>query len=305
MKSTKIILKVLLVTILVLLLVNATTSALGVAPPPSDPPNQAPRAVISSPRSGTNGIEGDLIIFDGRASYDPEGSSLTFCWISSIEGVLSTSSYFLDTLSVGSHTITLRVRDSSGIYGYSSVWINMQGSIVYPPSPPDPSEWQLVTTRTISCTGTVDPYPYMYMKAQNTYKLYYRFIDNLDQWKIENDCYGESNIAGFTNAFLPGWENSEIDTISDMWTDQGSSNVDYLWLTGGYGMQIYYSPPVEIENPGHISFRFTVTTHKFSPGSKVGTLLDWKWQHHSWAFDGLTGNEDSPWVWSYISLEKP
>lgn len=75
----------------------------------------APTAVIATPASGAEYVEGQNIIFSGSAT-DPEDGTLTgtsLAWSSSIDGSLGTGTMLTKSnLSVGAHTITLTATDS-------------------------------------------------------------------------------------------------------------------------------------------------------------------------------------------------
>ena len=74
------------------------------------PPNKAPAARIASilPDPATLG---ETVTFTGDA-YDTDGTVVSYCWTSSLDGDLSTEKTFSTTaLSLGTHTIGFRVRD--------------------------------------------------------------------------------------------------------------------------------------------------------------------------------------------------
>jgi hypothetical protein len=90
--------------------------------------NQAPTAAISSPGNGTSVVQGANVTFVGTGT-DPEqgslaGSSLT--WSSSIAGVLGTGvSLTTSSLAVGTHTITLTVRDAQNASHSTSITVTV------------------------------------------------------------------------------------------------------------------------------------------------------------------------------------
>ena len=91
-------------------------------------PNEIPTAAISSPVDGSAYDEGNLIVFVGSGT-DPEDISLrgtSLVWYSSIDGQIGTgSSFTVDTLTTGTHTITLAVFDSDGASGSALVSITV------------------------------------------------------------------------------------------------------------------------------------------------------------------------------------
>jgi len=92
------------------------------------PPNEIPTAAITSPVDASTYNEGNLIVFTGSGT-DPEDTNLkgtSLVWYSSIDGQIGTgSSFTVDTLSTGTHTITLAVFDSDGASGSASVSITV------------------------------------------------------------------------------------------------------------------------------------------------------------------------------------
>jgi hypothetical protein len=80
-------------------------------------PNKAPKITSISPVSGTTYVAGQIISFEASAQ-DPEDGQLpdgNLQWSSSIDGVIGTGALLqLDTLSIGTHLITLTAADSLG-----------------------------------------------------------------------------------------------------------------------------------------------------------------------------------------------
>lgn len=93
--------------------------------------NTPPTASITSPGLVIGVQEynkGNTVVFNGSGT-DTEDGNLTgtsLVWISSIDGEIGTGSYFtLDSLSEGTHTITLIATDSHGSTGSDSVSIKI------------------------------------------------------------------------------------------------------------------------------------------------------------------------------------
>jgi len=93
--------------------------------------NQIPTATITSPEDGATYNEGDIVIFDGSGA-DTEDKNLSgdsLVWNSSVDKQVGTGVTFtINSLSAGSHTITLTVFDSDGASGSASVSITVSGS---------------------------------------------------------------------------------------------------------------------------------------------------------------------------------
>ncbi len=92
----------------------------------STTPNVAPTVSISEPADGATYLEGDLINFAATAS-DAEDGDLTsaISWSSDLDGNLGAGAGGLSYLSVGTHTITAAVVDSSGAPGSDSITVEV------------------------------------------------------------------------------------------------------------------------------------------------------------------------------------
>ncbi|MEO8634420.1 MAG: PQQ-dependent sugar dehydrogenase [Gemmatimonadales bacterium] len=95
-----------------------TTATISITVAPFTPGNNPPTVAIASPAPGASVASGTAIILQGGAN-DPEdgplsGSALT--WSSSLDGVLGTgTTRTVDSLTAGSHTITLQAVDLGGV----------------------------------------------------------------------------------------------------------------------------------------------------------------------------------------------
>jgi hypothetical protein len=91
-------------------------------------PNQPPAVGITNPSDGATFDRETPVTFEGGA-IDPEDGVLTgsrLVWTSSIDDAIGTgSSFTLDYLSVGTHTITLTATDSGGISASDSISIEI------------------------------------------------------------------------------------------------------------------------------------------------------------------------------------
>lgn len=76
--------------------------------------NTVPKPVISSPGDGDLFDTRTPVDFDGSASSDQDLDPLSFHWLSSVDGYLSSNATFTRYLSEGSHRISLFVNDGHG-----------------------------------------------------------------------------------------------------------------------------------------------------------------------------------------------
>jgi hypothetical protein len=90
-------------------------------------------AVISSPTEGQSFLVTKAIQFDASSSSSPSGAPLSYAWRSSLAGALGTQRMFWQTLSAGSHTITLTVSDGVGPDGTATVNITVTTAVVNTP----------------------------------------------------------------------------------------------------------------------------------------------------------------------------
>lgn len=93
--------------------------------------NATPYAVIASPSDASTVIQGNNVTFSGTG-VDCEDGTLTgsnLTWTSSIDGALGTGTALsVSTLSVGTHTITLKATDSAGAYGTAKITLTVTAS---------------------------------------------------------------------------------------------------------------------------------------------------------------------------------
>ncbi|GAF81462.1 unnamed protein product, partial [marine sediment metagenome] len=88
-------------------------------------PNTAPVVSITAPADGLSVTEGTSVTFSGSAN-DTEDGDLTsiVSWSSDLDGIIgSAGSFSIDTLSVGTHTITASVTDTGGLSGSASITV--------------------------------------------------------------------------------------------------------------------------------------------------------------------------------------
>ncbi len=100
-------------------------------PDEDDTANLAPIAVISSPTNGSVHSGSRNILFVGRGVDDEDGAlnGASLIWSSQIDGQLGTGTDVFSTLSVGSHTITLKATDSDGATDTDTIAITVNATL--------------------------------------------------------------------------------------------------------------------------------------------------------------------------------
>ena len=97
------------------------------------PPNQPPTAAISQPADNSTIVQGSSVSFAGSGT-DPETGALSgasLVWTSSRDGQIGVgASFSTTTLSLGTHTITLKATDAQGAFGSAAITI----AVVPPPN---------------------------------------------------------------------------------------------------------------------------------------------------------------------------
>ena len=127
-------------------LTNSVTKQVTIPTPAS---NQSPTATITAPLNNSSFVQGATVTFAGTGQ-DPEDGALTggsLVWTSSINGQIGTGTGFsTTTLSVGTHTITLKATDSQAAFGTATRTIT-----ITPPAGNQPP----VAAFTFTCSATV------------------------------------------------------------------------------------------------------------------------------------------------------
>jgi subtilisin family serine protease len=97
--------------------------------------NTPPTVSISSPTPNSSFDSASPITFSGAASDQKDGNlTSSIIWSSSINGQIGTGGTISATLSVGTHTITAKVTDSSGSIGVAAVTVIVTSSTDVPPT---------------------------------------------------------------------------------------------------------------------------------------------------------------------------
>ena len=117
---------------------NEVTDYVDFDPWSNGPITEKPVAYIDS-ISPVPGVEGDSVSFSGHGTDD--GTVTDYEWRSDLDGILSTSTSFDAVLSVGTHTISFRVKDDY------DVWSD------------DASQFYEVRPRPVATIDSIDPNP--------------------------------------------------------------------------------------------------------------------------------------------------
>lgn len=93
------------------------------------PDSERPEVTITAPETGTFYGYGEAVTFAGSAE-DPEDGPLTgdaLEWESDLDGLLGSGGELtVDTLSSGSHVITLIATDSDGVRGTAKIGVRVE-----------------------------------------------------------------------------------------------------------------------------------------------------------------------------------
>lgn len=89
--------------------------------------NTRPVITIMSPASGSTVTPGTVLAFNGSALDAEDGNlSAAMIWTSNVDGLLGRGAAFARALSAGTHTITARAADSTGVKGYATITVTVQ-----------------------------------------------------------------------------------------------------------------------------------------------------------------------------------
>jgi hypothetical protein len=104
--------------------------------------NDPPTATITAPADGSVYSQRDTVFFEGSGS-DSDGVISAFEWSSNFDGVIGTTPSFNSTsLSVGMHTIGLKVTDNNGATDSTQINVNQTGYRVVWVSPSEGEEFK-------------------------------------------------------------------------------------------------------------------------------------------------------------------
>ncbi len=93
--------------------------------------NRDPVPLIDFPTTGSRFVPNEPIEFSSASSFDPDDDHITFRWISSEQGELSTSDSFVKTLIEGEHLITLEITDDFGSRNTTQISITVKPFLPY------------------------------------------------------------------------------------------------------------------------------------------------------------------------------
>ena len=102
-----------------------TKDTVSVEVSPTTTTNKAPKAkATANPKKV---LEGEVVLFDGSASSDDDGTIVSYAWSDEEANVLSTEQSFSHSFSVkGKHTITLKVTDDEGASNSTTVRVKVK-----------------------------------------------------------------------------------------------------------------------------------------------------------------------------------
>jgi hypothetical protein len=99
--------------------------------------NPPPTVTISTPANNTMFTAGDNVTFSGSADDEGSDISSSLSWSSSIDGPIGSGATFsVNTLAVGTHTVTASVVDTGGAPGSDTVQVVIEEDVGDPPSAP-------------------------------------------------------------------------------------------------------------------------------------------------------------------------
>ncbi len=86
--------------------------------PPLSGPNTAPQVTVNTPLNNSSYADGSMITFSGSATDLQDGNlTASLRWTSNLSGQIGTGGTFSQTLSAGTHQLTVAVTDSGGLSG--------------------------------------------------------------------------------------------------------------------------------------------------------------------------------------------
>ncbi|RKY83481.1 hypothetical protein DRQ09_10000 [candidate division KSB1 bacterium] len=187
--------------------------------------NNPPQVFIDNPADGSSFYRGEMIDFTGHG-IDPEDGNLpdtSLYWSSDINGFLHQgSSFSINTLKAGTHTITLKGKDSKGVESTVQIQITI---MIPPPTPP-----------TVEIKFPSQDYM-IFLEGQNInfqaegYDPYETLLDSVFAWS--------SDIDGF----LGNGKNLSVNSLHT-----GTHHI-ILTVTDGEGFQVSDTVIVSIASP--------------------------------------------------------
>jgi subtilisin family serine protease len=96
--------------------------------------HREPKAKITFPADEDDFSSDEDITFDASGSSDPDGSALSYSWVSSLDGTLGNTKMTTSKLTYGRHRITLTVTDSDGASASKNISIAVRDASDTPPT---------------------------------------------------------------------------------------------------------------------------------------------------------------------------
>lgn len=121
-----------------------------------------PVPAITSPSTNVTWRDDQQITFDASGSYDPNANdTLSFLWVSNLDGQIGNTSTFVRALSAGTHQVTLTVTDSTGRSAASNFTLSVipgnRPPVLAIASPTGGTLYHANIPITFDARGTTDP----------------------------------------------------------------------------------------------------------------------------------------------------
>ncbi len=243
--------------------------------------NDSPTASITSPTDGDSYKEGHTILFNG---YGDNETIVGYSWASNLDGVIGNSSTFsLDSLTVGEHVITFTVLDDDGQTGSDSITINVNA----------------LEAPTVSIIAPLDGSDY-----KHTQPVYFEGVGTDTDGTIESYHWTSDvdGVIGNSSSFITSTLSTGLHTVTLTVIDSdGLVGTDEIELT----IKVLEAPTVSILSPDDgDNFKENDSILFSGIGTDAdGVITQWYW---SSSIDGLmheqTGGSASTFYYHSLSL---